>query len=163
MSILQPVVDAISDSSLSVTIAESAYLFPAFEAVHVVALGVVFGSIAMVDLRLLNLRLTDQNVLSLTSRFLPFTWVAFCVAVVTGLLMFVADPGRYLDNLPFQLKFLCLALAGINMGINHFWVSRNMEVWGAPGHTTTAAKLSGGASLLLWTLIIFFGRWIGFS
>lgn len=163
MGLLQPLVDGIGNSSLSQAIAESAYLFPAFESAHVVALGIVFGSIAAVDLRLLNLRFTDQNVMSLTSRLLPFTWIAFIFAALTGVLMFVADPGRYLENLPFQLKFLLLALAGVNMAINHFMVSKNMEQWGQPGHSTTAAKLSGAASLILWTLIIFAGRWIGFS
>lgn len=163
MSLLQPVVDKIGSLPLSRAIAESAYLFPAFESAHVLALGIVFGSIAAVDLRLLNLRLTDQSVMSLTNRLLPFTWIAFVGAVITGVLMFIADPGRYLENLPFQLKFLLLALAGVNMAINHFFVSRNMEQWGQPGHSTSAAKISGGISLLLWTLIIFAGRWIGFS
>ena len=163
MSLLQPMIDAIGKLPLSTAVAESAWLFPSFESAHVVAVGLVFGSIVIVDLRLLKLRLTDQNVMQLTSRLLPFTWIAFIAAVITGLLMFIADPGRYLDNLPFQFKFLLLALAGVNMMINHFIVSKNMEEWGRPGYTTTAAKLSGGASLLLWTLIIFAGRWIGFS
>lgn len=163
MDVFQPLVDWLGGLPLSQAISTSAVLFPGIESVHVLALGLVFGSIAIVDLRLLNWRFRDQTVGTLSARALPFTWVGFVVAVITGLLMFTADPGRYLNNFPFQIKMLLLLLAGINMLVFHFFTQRSLAAWNQPGPTPTTAKLAGAMSLSFWILIVAAGRWIGFT
>ena len=47
----------LEDTGVATAIAESDWLFPGLEAIHVIALTTVVGSIAMVDLRLLSLLL----------------------------------------------------------------------------------------------------------
>lgn len=163
MDALQPLVTWLGDLPLSQAIATSAFLFPGIESVHVLALGLVVGSIALVDLRLLNWRFQDQTVASLTERALPFTWVGFGAAVITGLLMFTADPGRYLGNLPFQIKMLILLLAGVNMLIFHVFTQKTVDRWNQPGPTPIGAKAAGGLSLAFWVLVVAAGRWIGFT
>lgn len=155
--------EKIRGSSLSQAISASDFIFPITESIHVLFLSVVFGSIAIVDLRLLNVRFKAEAVSDLTRRVLPVTWLAFSGAVITGLLMFIADPGRYLDNFPFQVKMLLLALVGLNMAFFHAVTQRNQVEWDRPGTTPTAAKTAGAVSLALWTLVIVFGRWIGFT
>lgn len=163
MSVFQPFVTWLGDLPLSQAIATSAYLFPGIESVHVLALGLVFGSIAIVDLRLLNIRFRDQTINSLTERVLPFTWIGFVVAVITGLLMFMADPGRYLGNFPFQIKMIVLALAGVNMLVFHFFTQKRLTGWDQAGFTPPAARVAGALSLTFWIVIVVAGRWIGFS
>jgi hypothetical protein len=139
------------------------YLFPLVECVHVLALAIVFGTIVMVDLRLLGLVERQSRVSKIAAEMLPYTWVAFGCAAVTGLLMFMSKSSTYLGNLDFRLKFLCMFLAGVNMLAFHFGVYRKIKVWDMQLPTPPAARFAGAASVFLWVGVIFFGRWIGFT
>jgi hypothetical protein len=57
---------------------------------------------------------------------------------------------------------LCLLLAGINMLLFHWLGTRHLKTWDRR-QPPSSAKFAGGASLLLWTLIVAAGRWIGFT
>lgn len=141
---------------------ESALGFPAVESIHVVALVLVVGSIAVVDLRLLNL--TSPNVLisEIVRDTLKWTWIAFAVAVVSGFLMFAAKATEYVVNTPFRLKLICLALAGLNMLVFELITARRMADWDS-GPTPMAVRVAGGLSLVFWIAVVAFGRWIGFA
>ena len=123
----------------------------------------VFGSILMVDLRLLGVAERSRTVSKLAAELLPYTWTAFACAAATGTLMFISKATIYIHNLDFQLKFLCMLLAGANMFAFHFGAYRSVQDWDSQLPTPASAKASGAISLLLWTGVIFFGRWIGFT
>jgi hypothetical protein len=140
----------------------SEWLFPIIETLHVMALTIVVGSIAMVDLRLLGIASRDSAVSRLSAEVLPWTWTAWVVAAVFGTLMFMAKAGTYAGNLQFLLKFACMGLAALNMLVFHFGVYREVMRWDE-GEPPMSAKMAGTLSLLLWTGVVFFGRWVGFT
>src|SRR4029450_10611299 len=78
---------AIEASSIARWMREALWAYPAVEAIHILALGLVVGSIVIVDLRLLGLS-RDVPVSRLSRHALPWTVGAFVVAMCTGLLMF---------------------------------------------------------------------------
>ncbi|MGA3157904.1 MAG: hypothetical protein ABSE43_10080, partial [Steroidobacteraceae bacterium] len=82
------------------------WVFPLVETVHVLALSTVFGSIFMIDMRLLGLGHRDAKVSALSRAVLPWTWSAFAIAAVTGSAMFISKATTYFYNVPFRLKFL---------------------------------------------------------
>lgn len=143
-------------------IAESTWMFPAIEVVHVLALVMVLGTIAMVDLRLLGLARRDMGVLTLTRETLTWTWACFVVAAITGALMFASAAVRYSGLFPFQAKMVLLALAGLNMAWFHSTAYRNVDQWDRQLPPPAPARIAGALSLSLWTSIIIAGRWIGF-
>lgn len=153
---------ALEAAPFAVAIAESPWLFPAIEVVHVIAIVLVVGSIAMLDLRLLGVSSRDQGVMELANETLPWTWVAFALALCSGLLMFASAATRYFDNIPFRVKMLLLMLAGINMAIFHLSAYRSVHQWNNQLPTPTAARIAGTLSLGFWVGVVFFGRWIGF-
>ena len=63
------------------------WLFPIVETLHVMALTIVVGSIAMVDLRLLGIASRDSTVSRLSNEVLPWTWTAWSVAAVASFIM----------------------------------------------------------------------------
>jgi hypothetical protein len=126
------------------------------------ALTIVFGSIAMVDLRLLGIASRNSSVSRLSDEVLPWTWAAWCAAAVFGTLMFIAKATTYAGNLQFRLKFVCMGLAALNMLIFKFGAYRHVDRWDS-GVPPASAKLAGGLSLALWIGVVFFGRWIGFT
>jgi hypothetical protein len=139
------------------------WLFPIVETLHVISLAMVFGSIVMVDLRLLGTTSRDSAVSRLSGEVLPYTWGAFICATITGTLLFISKAHVYFYNLQFQLKFLCMFLAGVNMVIFHFGAYRHVLEWDEKQPPPGAARLAGALSIALWLGVIFFGRWIGFT
>jgi len=155
---------ALEATSVATAIREGDFLFPWIEAFHVLAITLVVGSIAIVDLRLLGLASLDRALTRLTADVLPCTWAAFAVAAITGSLLFSSNATGYAHNIQFQAKFIFLALAGINMLIFHFVVSRDIERWATPPHATPLrARIAGAVSLLVWIGVVACGRWVGFT
>jgi hypothetical protein len=152
----------LQDLPFPTQIRESDWLFPTIETVHVFALVLVVGTIMTVDLRLLGFANKERPFSQVAAEMLPWTWAAFGVAALAGILMFSSKALTYYGNIPFRLKMVCLLLAAINMVLFHWLGTRHLEAWDR-GRPPRAAKLAGGASLLLWTTIVAAGRWIGFT
>jgi hypothetical protein len=152
----------LQDLSFPTEIRESDWLFPTIETVHVLALVLVVGSIMTVDLRLLGFAHKERRFSELSGEMLPWTWSAFAVAALAGLLMFSSKAVVYWGNIPFRLKMLSLVLAGLNMLWFQLQGTRGMAAWDE-GLPPPGARFAGGASLLLWTGIVAAGRWIGFT
>jgi hypothetical protein len=146
----------------AIGIAESTWLFPIVESLHVLALTVVVGSVAMMDLRLLGVGAKDRAASEVISSSLPWAWSAFVVAFCAGALMFSSKAATYYVNLPFRIKMFCLALAAVNMLVFHFFTARGMAAWDR-GTPPGAARFAAACSLTLWVVIVATGRWIGFT
>jgi hypothetical protein len=162
VSDIRELLQAVQDTPVAQAIAASAWLYPTIETVHVLALTLVVGSIAMLDLRLIGAAHRDRTVTRLAAEVLPFTWVSFAFAVLSGALLFSSAAVKLFDNTPMRIKMALLVLAGINMGLFHLFTWRDVHRWDGRFPTPMAAKLAGGASLALWVGVVFFGRWIGF-
>jgi len=156
-------IEWLDQTDLAQAIQASALLFPWFESVHVLAIALVLGSIAVVDLRLLGLASVGRPVTALVRQVLPVTWIAFAVAVLTGAAMFVSNASQYMGNFPFQMKLLLLLLAGVNMLAFHFITYRSVGRWSEARQTPFAARFAGAFSIAVWIGIVAFGRWIGFT
>lgn len=135
--------------------------FPQIESIHVIALAGVFGSIAIVDLRLLGLAQRHLSITYLSNQVLPWVWRSFILAAITGTLMFIGNATTYYHNVPFRLKVVMLVLIAVNMAIFQFGTFRNVSAWDT-GPPATGARVAGAISLLLWVGVIATGRWIGF-
>ncbi len=146
----------------AIAIAESTWLFPSIETLHVLALTTVVGSVAMMDLRLLGVVGKDRAASEVISSTLPWALSAFVIAVTAGALLFSSKAATYYANLPFRIKVLCLALAGINMLAFHLGAGRGIGAWDR-GTPPRAARLAAAFSLTLWVVIVATGRWIGFT
>jgi hypothetical protein len=160
---LDAVLQHLQDTEIASAIREGETLFPWIECVHVLALTLVIGSIAIVDLRLLGLRSRDRSVLETTAEALPITWTAFGFALLTGGLMFASNAVTYAHNSFFQAKIALIAFAGLNMLGYHLLVGRGAASWHTATLTPLRARLVGGISLALWIAVAACGRWIGFT
>jgi hypothetical protein len=154
---------AIGASRIGSFMAESPSAFPWVETIHVVAISTVIGVIAIVDLRLLGLASTSYSVSRLTKSLLPPTWIGFAIALVSGALLFSSQPVTYFENFAFRMKMLLLLAAGLNMAVFHLLTMRGLALWDRDAPVPAAAKAAGLLSILIWCLIVVFGRWIGFT
>ena len=83
----------------------TSWLFPAIEAIHLIAIALLVGSIFVVDISLLR----RQPVEALAAKLKFWTSRGLEVVVLTGLLMFFSDMQRYLHNPAFRWKLRALA------------------------------------------------------
>jgi hypothetical protein len=155
--------EALEHTRFATGVRDSLYLFPLIESVHVMGLSVVFGTIIIVDLRLLGLASGDRHYARLSSELLKITWGAFAIAAVTGTMMFATNARVYVGNTSFLVKMLLLALAGLNMLLFQATTGRSMAIWDANRLIPRAGKVAAACSLTLWIAIIFAGRIIGFT
>jgi len=160
---LNDLVERLKGTPLSQAISGSDTLFPLLECVHVLAVVIVVGAIAIVDLRLLGLRARGRDIQELLKQFVPVTLGAFGVGFVAGALMFIAKPDTYLANAFFLTKMVLLALAGANAITFHLIFHRTLARASAGVAAPLPARLSGLFSLGVWIAIIACGRWIGFT
>lgn len=159
---LQTILQAVYNSSLATSIREVGVLFPTIETLHVIAITLVLGTIAVVDLRLMGYASHRHSAQRLIAELLPFTWAAFALAVVTGLLLFAAKSIDYAQNSMFLTKMVVLVLAGANMAVFHFGIHRRIGDWHETLPPPAGARVAGFTSLSLWVAVVFLGRWIGF-
>jgi uncharacterized membrane protein len=147
----------------AVFIHKKAWAFTTVEVVHVFAVSLVLGTIAIVDLRLLGFASPKRPFAELSRQILPFTWAAFVLAVIAGSLLFVSRATEYFVNPVFWLKMALIVVAGINMMIFEFITVRDVEKWNLDPTPPQRARLAGGISIACWVLVVVFGRLIGFT
>jgi len=161
--LLQDLIAFVEHGALAELIREDDLLFPCIESVHVLAICLVVGSIAVVDLRLLGFASVDRPVGRLMRSILPITVGAFGLAVAAGSLLFISHASKYLENRFFIAKITLIALAGVNMAVFHLIGARNLDQWENDALPPLFARVAGGLSLFLWVSVVACGRWIGFT
>lgn len=157
------IVELLQNSALSEWLRTSLKAMPIVEAVHVMAVATVFGTILLVDLRLLGYPSTKASFSRLHRELLNWTWSSFGVAVVTGGLLFIVNAITYYNNTAFKLKMVLILLAGINMLVFERITAKSVANWDRGVTPPTAARVAGALSIFLWVMVIVVGRWIGFT
>ncbi|MFV3126861.1 DUF6644 family protein [Niveispirillum sp. KHB5.9] len=159
---MSDILHSIETSPVAQFMRENAAALPWTATLHVIAITLVLGTIAIVDLRLVGYPAHRRSARQLMREMLPFTWGAFALALATGLLLFAAHATDYVGKGPFKGKMLLLALAGINMAVFHVTAYRRIGDWDHALRPPFGVRIAGGLSLLLWVGVTFAGRWIGF-
>src|SRR5580658_5472279 len=116
-------------SRIATRIRDSLFLFPLLESTHVFGLALVFGTIAVIDLRLLGIASTRRPFQRMASDILKWTWAAFALTALTGALMFITNAPVYYHNFYFRTKMLLLVLSGINMLVFELTAGRTIHEW----------------------------------
>lgn len=159
---LQQFLQAIQDSAIGEWMRYTPRAMPVVEAVHVLGAVMVFGTMLVVDLRLLGLADARRAFRRLSRQWLPLAWGAFGISAITGALMFTTSTLAYAANPAFQLKMLALLGAGLNMAFFQAVILRDAAKW-ERDVPSRAARIAGLTSIMLWAAIVLLGRWIGFT
>jgi len=157
------VLDWLQQTGLAVHIRDSLFAFPLIESTHVIGLTLVFGTIAIIDLRLLGLASTNRSFQRLAADILKWTWVAFALSAVTGSLMFITNAAVYYHNAYFRAKIVLLLLAAVNMLVFELTTRRTVAQWDRDASAPPLGRAVAAVSLVIWISVIVTGRMIGFT
>jgi len=129
---------------------------------HVLGISTLFGSILVLDLRLVGMgRRIPLSALS--SAIVPVATTGFCIAATTGLGLLATKTTEYVGNPFLLIKFPAIALGLINVA-----VLKRTEAWRVHRERDLTADeqrrlaVMGGLSLLCWLTAIAAGRMIAY-
>jgi len=134
--------------------------WPAAESLHFLGLTLLFGSIAAWDLRLMGM--AKRVPIVAFHRLVPFAVLGFAINAASGSMFLMTAPDQYIYNPAFHLKFMLVALAGLNVLVFYLTIFRRVRTLGPGAATPPGARISGAVSLACWIGVIVCGRMITF-
>ena len=153
-----PAAGWLSSDAVMLFVNDTSWVWPASEVTHFLGLGLSFGVVLLLNLRVLgmmrSLSFVDVH------RMLPWGMVGFAMNLVTGMMFFIAVPGQYTANAPFQWKILLLMALGANL----LYFTSDDAAWkvGAGEQASPFTKLMAASTIVLWLAVVYFGRMLPF-
>src|ERR1051326_9588131 len=93
---------------MCISIKAPTWVFPLTETIHILALVVLLGSILLLDLRLLGVGIRNWTPSRISNELRSFVWYSLLVILVTGWILFMAEPLKAFDNQAFLPKMTLL-------------------------------------------------------
>ncbi len=129
---------------------------------HILGVGALFGSLLVLDLRLLGLwRRIALDTVAVPA--VPVATIGFAVAALSGICLITANATEYAGNPFIYVKFPAIALGVLNVGaINALPEWRARAVRQPTPRESRRLAVAGGVSLSCWLTAIAAGRMIGY-
>lgn len=142
-------------ATLAEWILDNAGVWPALEAAHFAGMAVLFGVVVLMVARTFGLARIVP--FSAFHRLLPLGVFGFMVNVITGMLFFVADSGRYtaMTN-SFYPKMALIAIGGV--AILYFTIFDRPWALKAGESAPLTSKVVAAATAAMWTGVVIYGR-----
>jgi hypothetical protein len=137
------------------------WLTPLLQTVHIIMVGIVFVSMLSVALRVLGQIRTDEPLAEVWQRFAPWFWCALGVMAGTGLILIIGEPVREATALSFWLKMALIAI-GVASAL-YFGRTVAASAAGPEPVASAGARFAAVATIVLWVMIVFLGRWIAYD
>jgi hypothetical protein len=138
------------------------WTYAAVNTAHILGVAALFGSILVLDLRLLGVS-RRLPLTSLASAISPVAIIGFAIAVATGSAMLATKATAYAGNPFLLIKFPAIAIGLVNVAVLNLtpaWRARAIRE-PSRGEQRQLAVI-GGISLVSWLTAISAGRMIGY-
>jgi hypothetical protein len=146
-------------TAIGQAIRESTWIFPLIETIHILALTVLYGTVIVVDLRLLGAGLKRQTVSRVAAELRPWMFGSLALILCSGAMLFLSEAMKCFGNDGFRFKMVMLGLALVFQFTVFPWVtSPSRELRASPLLRKAAALVS----MILWLGVGIGGRAIGF-
>lgn len=137
---------------------DSVWLFPFVEIFHLLGLGLLGGTVLLLNLRLLNLDFRSEPTSELARDVRPWMLLGLGVMLVSGFFLFSSESVKMFGNPAFRFKMLFLLLAVLYTFTFYRKVTSARETELSP----VWRKLAALVSVLLWAGVGLAGRAIGY-
>lgn len=148
----------IEGGTLNTWVLGASWIWPTMEILHFVGLSLLLGSLLVIDLRMAGF-FRQINIVA-THKLLPWVFLGFGLNLVTGVLFFFGDPGRYAINIGFRIKMILVLIAGLNALMFYWKIDPVMKTWAPDCDTPAIAKTIAWVSLGTWFGVLILGRLI---
>ena len=153
----------LGQTALSLTIQTQAWVIPTVQSIHIVAIGVVLGSVLMIMLRILGRAGREETLTRTTARFGPWVTWGLWVLLVTGVLMIIGEPARELLALSFWLKMAMVVLATTVTLVFRRSLRLHEASWEGTLVNRASIKAMAVTNFLMWLTVVVLGRLIAYD
>ena len=153
----------VSETKASLWIGEHFWAIPIIQTIHIIAIAAAFGSVLMINMRILGLNGGTRTMSQTVRRYLPWIWWALLVLILSGIGMITGEPVRSLINPFFWVKMGLVILVILGSIWFQSSVNRNIAIWEVTHGGRVAVRLGAVATILLWCAVMYCGRWIAYA
>ena len=153
----------LQDSALGHAMRSSGvWAYAAVNLVHILGVSSLFGSLLVLDLRLLGFW-RSIPLAEITRPTIPIATTGFVVAAASGICMLTTNATEYAGN-----PFLLIKFPAIGLGIANVAVLNLLPAWKARKARQLSSReriqlaVAGGVSLVCWLTAVGAGRMIGY-
>jgi hypothetical protein len=130
--------------------------------VHILGVATLFGSVLILDLRLLGLW-RNIALVAITKPTVRVATAGFVIAAISGPCLLATKATEYVDNPFLYIKFSAIGLGLLNvMVLNRLSAWKEHRVRELSSREQSTLAVSGGISLVCWLTAISAGRMIGY-
>ena len=156
---LLPLFELLEASAIGEAIRGSVWLFPVIEAFHLLGLATIGGAVLVVDFRMLGIGLRGSAVARLARDMQPWIVGSIVVMFASGVPLFLSEAIKCYYSFAFWVKMTAL----LGALLFTFTIRRSVTTAPEGRYTPATYRAVALASLGLWSLVGWGGRWIGFS
>jgi uncharacterized membrane protein len=136
---------------------------PGFQTIHILSIAALFGSVLMLNLRVLGVVGMDLSLADTFRRYSPWIWWSVACLVASGIVLLISEPVRNMVNSVFWIKMMFLAIAvGLSLSFQ-YGVKRRMADWDVSPQWHAALRTGAVLIIIMWLLVMVGGRWIAYS
>jgi hypothetical protein len=139
------------------------WAIPTIQSIHIVGIGLVMGSVLMIDLRILGWAGTDQTLRQTIDRFGPWLTGSLWLLLTTGILLVIGEPARELVTFSFWLKMALVAIGALVAVFFQKTLRRHEQHWEETLVHRTWIKGLAIVTFLIWACIVVLGRLIAYD
>jgi len=130
--------------------------WPTALTLHEFGTALVLGFIFIICLRLLGIFETIPY--ASLKRLFSVIWAALALQFLTGFVLWMTKPTRYVADAAFLLKFLFVIIGIILTSYLYGSIKREAESWEAAGAVSSRGIKFVAPSLLVWCVVLIAGR-----
>ena len=165
LRMLQPVWDALGPifewhyhTALGDTISGTIWMFPLIETIHILAMCIMFGSLLVLNMRLMGLGMSKQALPMMAKTLMPFANWGVAIMLLSGYAMFTSEAQKCQVNDGFKIKMLFLA----TILVFQYTIYRSMLKKDDAHRNTAFSIIVALLNFGLWFMVGAGGRAIGF-
>ncbi len=153
----------LSNTPASMVVQTHFWFIPIVQTIHILAISAAFGSVLMINLRILGLIGGYRTMSETARRFLPWVWWALLTLLITGLFMVLGEPIRELINPVFWMKMVMVIFAVLISIWFQSSVRKNIAWWELTQERRVLVRIGSVCVICLWLVIMLAGRWIAYA
>jgi len=154
------VLEWLEGTDLSSWIRTELWGWPLALTLHALGTAVVVGFVLIIGLRLF--RLFELIPLSALVRLFPIVWAGLALQLLTGFVLWMTRPTRYVSDGAFVLKMLLIVL-GTVLVVNVFGVIRRDAASAQSGEAASSrAAAMAALTLFVWCAVVIASRLTGY-
>ena len=143
---MKPLFDFAGKSALGTWMSNSRYGFPVFEMVHLLGLGLLLGSVLLLNARFLGFGLRRQTAAEVEADLAPWTKLALVLMVLSGIPLFASKaPDLWNQELAIYTTKMGLIAVAV---VFHYWVQAPLA---------RAGNMTRGRAAAVFSLLVWFG------